>query len=238
MVIPIYSSNFVFLYYCISVSLLPFSFPFFSSSLLIFRTLRYILEKHWRKQEVLKHATRNMEYLIFGLLISPSIYACLIFSRCIHERFSLPPFFPFLFFIFPYVLSAIYVRNLFLLVTRRFLLFSSFLHLVLACLHLSWQQFFVRQRSFILPSSCLLDGRLLALILFRHFLKLCIAPFVDSNRFHSYTLCSIHFLTRCIFKHPRLHSFCHSYPFSYLILSSSLLFFFYFSLYNLFYFLL
>lgn len=159
MVIPIYSSNFVFLYYCISVSLLPFSFPFFSSSLfssshLIFRTLRYILEKHWRKQEVLKHATRNMEYLIFGLLISPSIYACLIFSRCIHERFFAPPppFLPFLFFIFPYVLSAIYVRNLFLLVTRRFLLFSSFLHLVLACLHLSWQQFFVRQRADALSS--------------------------------------------------------------------------------------
>lgn len=113
MVIPIYSSNFVFLYYCISVSLLPFSFPFFSSSLfssshLIFRTLRYILEKHWRKQEVLKHATRNMEYLIFGLLISPSIYACLIFSRCIHERFFAPPPFFLSFFLFFHTFSQQY----------------------------------------------------------------------------------------------------------------------------------
>lgn len=132
--------------------------------------LRYIFKNVWRKEEKkLKHATRNMEYLIFGLLISPSIYACLIFSRCIHGFF----------FLFFHTFSPQYTFATFF---SRFLLFPAF------CTSFSLPPFILatifcsstRGRSFILPSSCLLDGRLL--ILFRYFLKLYLASFVNSNR--------------------------------------------------------
>lgn len=145
MVIPIYI---LLILFCFIRSLpLPPFFPFLLLSFLPFNISNVAIhfQKCMGERKKLKHTTtRNMEYLIFGLLISPSIYACLIFSRYIHGSF----FFVFFFFVFPYVLSAIYVRNSFLVDFSFFQLFAP----RFPCLHLSWQQFFVRQRADALSS--------------------------------------------------------------------------------------
>lgn len=83
------------------------------------------------------------------------------------------------FFLFFHTFSPQYTFATFF---SRFLLFPAF------CTSFSLPPFILatifcsstRGRSFILPSSCLLDGRLL--ILFRYFLKLYLASFVNSNR--------------------------------------------------------
>ena len=152
----------------------------------------------------MKHTTtRNMEYLIFGLLISPSIYACLIFSRYIHGSF----FFVFFFFCF----SIRSLRNI-----RSQLFFSRFLLFPAFCTSFSLPPFILatifcsstRGRSFILPSSCLLDGTSPhPLSLFSQTLSLYVF-----RRFHSNLYTFADSFSRCILA---FHPFCHSYPFSY-----------------------